>query len=69
MPAQIPLPDILSPVLDPEEKQEVPRTRSPMERLAARLDLSVFDLWLIIFTVVALGLLYGIGEIAARLSR
>ncbi|MEW6193276.1 MAG: hypothetical protein AB1507_07975 [Bacillota bacterium] len=69
MPAQIPLPDILSPVLDPEEKQEVPRTRSPMERLAARLDLSVFDLWIIIFTVMALALLYGIGEIAARLSR
>ncbi|MDI6632411.1 MAG: hypothetical protein QME13_08250, partial [Thermoanaerobacteraceae bacterium] len=66
MPAQIPLPDILSPVLDPEEKQEVPRTRSPMERLAARLDLSVFDLWIIIFTVMALALLYGIGEIAAR---
>lgn len=69
MPTQIPLSDVLRPFQNPEEKKDAPPTRSPMERLAARLDLSVFDLWLIIFTVVALGLLYGIGEIAARLSR
>jgi hypothetical protein len=44
------------------------RERSWMERLAARLDLSVFDLWLIGLTLAGLGALYLIGEVAARLS-
>ncbi|MEW6770231.1 MAG: hypothetical protein AB1330_02435 [Bacillota bacterium] len=44
------------------------RKRSWMERLAARLDLSVFDLWIIGLTVAGLGALYLIGEVAARLS-
>ncbi|MEW6448524.1 MAG: hypothetical protein AB1426_10625 [Bacillota bacterium] len=39
-----------------------------MQRLASRLDLGVFDLWLIVFTVIALAIIYGIGELAAVLS-
>lgn len=42
--------------------------RSWMERLALRLDLSLFDLWLIALTIAGLGALYLIGEVAARLS-
>lgn len=51
-----------------KQKIAVEGRRSWMERLAARLDLSVFDLWIIGLTVAGLGALYLIGEVAARLS-
>lgn len=51
-----------------KQKITVQGRRSFMERLAARLDLSVFDLWIIGLTVAGLGALYLIGEVAARLS-
>ncbi|MEW6446864.1 MAG: hypothetical protein AB1426_02040 [Bacillota bacterium] len=51
-----------------KQKIAVEGRRSWMERLAARLDLSVFDLWIIGLTVAGLGALYIIGEVAARLS-
>jgi hypothetical protein len=68
MPFQIPLMDILSPVQDGNETKEAPTKSSFMKRLAARFDLSVFDLWIVIFTIVALAAIYGIGELAAILS-
>ncbi|MEW6183603.1 MAG: hypothetical protein AB1500_10595 [Bacillota bacterium] len=45
----------------------VENRRSWMQKLAVRLDLSVFDLWVIIGTVAGLGALYLIGEVALRL--
>lgn len=45
------------------------RRRSWMEQLAAWLDLSVSDLWIIGLTLASLGALYLIGEVAAWLSR
>jgi len=50
------------------QKIAVGKRPSWMEQLAARLDLSVFDLWMIGLTVAGLGILYLIGEVAARLS-
>ncbi|MEW6182660.1 MAG: hypothetical protein AB1500_05710 [Bacillota bacterium] len=67
MPFQIPLMDILSPAQEGNENKG-PAKRSFMKRLAARFDLSVFDLWMVIFTIVALAAIYGIGELAAYLS-
>lgn len=45
----------------------VENRRSWMQKLAVRLDLSVFDLWVIIGTVAGLGALYLIGEVALKL--
>lgn len=39
-----------------------------MERLARCLELSAYDLWVIILTVATVGVLYLIGEVAARLN-
>lgn len=62
------LAEILSPAGKPEETEKLPGKQSVMQRLAARLDLSVTDLWILIFTVLALAMIYGIGEIALALS-
>ncbi|RJX18422.1 MAG: hypothetical protein C4570_06810 [Ammonifex sp.] len=50
-------------------KPVVKNRRSWMQRLALRLDLSVFDLWVIIGTVAGLGALYLIGEVASILAK
>ncbi|MEW6171919.1 MAG: hypothetical protein AB1510_02455 [Bacillota bacterium] len=68
MPFQIPLMDILSPVQDENEAKETSTKSSFMKRVAARFDLSVFDLWIVVFTIVALAAIYGIGELASVLS-
>lgn len=68
MPFQIPIMDILSPVENGNDSKDAPPKRSFMKRLAARFDLSVLDLWIVIFTIVALAAIYGIGELAAYLS-
>lgn len=68
MSLQIPIIDILSPVEETGEENKGKRKNSFMQRLASRLDLGVFDLWLIVFTVIALAIIYGIGELAAVLS-
>lgn len=62
------LTEILSPAEKPEETKKLPGKQSVTQRLAARLDLSVTDLWILIFTVLALAMIYGIGEIALALS-
>lgn len=50
-------------------KVTVKNRRSLMQRIAVRLDLSVFDLWVIIGTVVGLGAIYLIGEVASILAK
>lgn len=62
------LTEILNPAEKPEETKKLPGKQSLMQRLAARLDLSVTDLWLLAFTVLALAAIYSIGEIALALS-
>ncbi|RPF47123.1 hypothetical protein EDD75_1398 [Thermodesulfitimonas autotrophica] len=49
-------------------KRRVEGERSWVEQLANRLELSVFDLWLVGLTIAGIGALYLIGEVAARLS-
>lgn len=49
-------------------KRQVEGERSWVEQLANRLELSVFDLWLVGLTIAGIGALYLIGEVAARLS-
>lgn len=66
---QISLMDILSPVQEATETEKIPAKQSPMKKLAARLDLSVLDLWIVIFTILGLAVIYAIGEIALRLSK
>ena len=67
MPSKISFTDIPSSSRENDEPTGA-TVRSPMERLAARFDLSAFDLWIVILTIIALALIYGIGEIAAKLS-
>lgn len=65
---QIPIIDILSPVEETDDKNKGQRKNPFMQRLALRLDLGVFDLWLIVFTIIGLVAIYGIGELAAILT-
>ncbi|WP_156779886.1 hypothetical protein [Ammonifex degensii] len=39
-----------------------------LEGLARKMDLSVTDLWILALTAISLGILYCIGEVAARLG-
>ncbi|MGO0123265.1 hypothetical protein [Desulfothermobacter acidiphilus] len=48
--------------------QEEKTRESLVESLAQKLDLSVTDLWILALTAISLGILYGIGEVAARLG-
>lgn len=54
---------------DVKKAEGVAAVRSPMEKLAMRFDLSVFDLWMVILTVLSLACIYVIAGIAARLPR
>ncbi|RPF49878.1 hypothetical protein EDD75_0704 [Thermodesulfitimonas autotrophica] len=60
--------EILSPAEEAEKTEKLSGRQSLMQRLAAKFDLSVTDLWILIFTVLALAMIYGIGEIALALS-